>query len=154
MAPTSRTTTATDPGWPRMSAIPGWPPCAGRRIAWAQRAMPVLGLLRAAFAEQQPFTGLAVAACLHVTAETAGLVSLITAGGGAIHLAASNPLSTQDDVAAALAAEPGVTVYARSGADRGTYTSTFTAPSTAGPIWSSMTAAIWSTRCTSSGRNC
>jgi adenosylhomocysteinase len=100
---------------------PGLAAVGRPRIAWAQRAMPVLGLLRAAFAEQQPFTGLAVAACLHVTAETAGLVSLITAGGGAIHLAASNPLSTQDDVAAALAAEPGVTVYARSGADRGTY---------------------------------
>jgi len=100
---------------------PGLAPLGRPRIAWAQRAMPVLGLLRAAFTEQQPFAGLAVAACLHVTAETAGLVGLVTAGGGSIHLAASNPLSTQDDVAAALAAEPGVTIYARSGVDRDTY---------------------------------
>jgi adenosylhomocysteinase len=91
------------------------------RIAWAERAMPVLGMVRAAATAEQPFAGLAVAACLHITAETAGLVSLITAGGGRVHLAASNPLSTQDDIAAALAAGPGVTVFARSGVDRDTY---------------------------------
>jgi adenosylhomocysteinase len=91
------------------------------RIAWAERAMPVLGMVRAAVTAEQPFAGLTVAACLHITAETAGLVSLITAGGGQVYLAASNPLSTQDDVAAALAAEPGVTVFARSGVDRDTY---------------------------------
>jgi adenosylhomocysteinase len=83
--------------------------------------MPVLGMVRTAVTAQQPFAGLAVAACLHITAETAGLVSLITAGGGRVHLAASNPLSTQDDIAAALAARRGVTVYARSGVDRDTY---------------------------------
>ncbi len=102
----------TDPGL----ALAGWP-----GIAWAERAMPVLGMLRAGFAEQQPFAGLRVAACMHVTAETAALVRVLTAGGAQVHLAASNPLSTQDDIAAALAAEPGVTVQARSGVDRVTY---------------------------------
>jgi adenosylhomocysteinase len=83
--------------------------------------MPVLGMLAADFAAQRPFAGLAVACCLHVTAETAVLIRTLTAGGARVHLAASNPLSTQDDVAAALAAEPGVTVQARSGVDRATY---------------------------------
>jgi adenosylhomocysteinase len=83
--------------------------------------MPVLGMLRAAFAGQQPLAGLRVAACLHVTPETAVLVRALTAGGARVHLAASNPLSTQDDVAAALAADPAVTVHARSGVDRDTY---------------------------------
>jgi adenosylhomocysteinase len=83
--------------------------------------MPVLRMVTEAVTADQPFAGLAVAACLHVTAETAGLVSLITAGGGRVYLAASNPLSTQDDIAAALAARPGVTVFARSGVDRDTY---------------------------------
>jgi adenosylhomocysteinase len=101
-----------DPGL----ALAGQPP-----IAWAERAMPVLGLLRPAFARQLPFAGLRIAACLHITAETAALVRTLTAGGGLVFLAASNPLSTQDDIAAALAAEPGVTVQARSGVDRSTY---------------------------------
>jgi adenosylhomocysteinase len=102
-------------------ADPGLAAAGRARIGWAERAMPVLGLIRESFQRQQPFAGLAVAACLHVTAETAVLVSLITAGGGRLHLAASNPLSTQDDIAAALADEPGVTVFARSGVDRQTY---------------------------------
>ncbi len=102
-------------------ADPGLATAGLARIGWAERVMPVLGLIRDSFARQQPFAGLAVAACLHVTAETAVLVNLITAGGGRLHLAASNPLSTQDDIAAALAAEPGVTVFARSGVDRRTY---------------------------------
>jgi adenosylhomocysteinase len=83
--------------------------------------MPVLRMLRSAFAQEQPFAGLKIAACLHVTAETAVLVQALTAGGAQVHLAASNPLSTQDDIAAALAAEPGVTVQARSGVDRAAY---------------------------------
>src|SRR5260370_22191924 len=90
-------------------------------IAWAERAMPVLGMLGTTFAVQQPFAGLKIAACLHVTAETAVLVRTLAAGGARVELAASNPLSTQDDIAAAMAAEPGVTVYARSGVDRDTY---------------------------------
>ena len=100
---------------------PGLADGARSRIAWAERAMPVLGMVRTAVTAEQSFAGLAVAACLHITAETAGLVSLITAGGGRVSLAASNPLSTQDDIAAALAAGPGVTVFARSGVDRDTY---------------------------------
>jgi adenosylhomocysteinase len=90
-------------------------------IAWAERSMPVLGMLRASFAAQQPYAGLRIAACLHVTAETAVLVRTLAAGGAQVQLAASNPLSTQDDIAAALAAEPGITVHARSGVDRDTY---------------------------------
>jgi adenosylhomocysteinase len=90
-------------------------------IAWAERAMPVLGMLRADFARQQPFAGLTIACCLHVTAETAVLIRTLTAGGARVHLAASNPLSTQDDIAAALAADDAVTVQARAGVDRGTY---------------------------------
>lgn len=91
------------------------------RIGWAERAMPALSLIRAGFEAERPFAGLTVAACLHVTAETGALVHVLRAGGARVHLAASNPLSTQDDVAAALAAGPGVTVSARSGADRKTY---------------------------------
>jgi len=91
------------------------------RIGWAERAMPALSLIRAGFEAERPFAGLTVAACLHVTAETGALVHVLRAGGARVHLAASNPLSTQDDVAAALAACPGSTVSARSGADRKTY---------------------------------
>ncbi len=83
--------------------------------------MPVLGMLRASFDGQQPFAGLTIACCLHVTAETAVLVQTLTAGGAQVHLAASNPLSTQDDIAAALAAAPGITVQARSGVGRSAY---------------------------------
>lgn len=91
------------------------------KIAWARRAMPVLGLLREEFGAERPFAGRTVVACLHVTAETAVLVDLITAGGGEVHLAASNPLSTQDDIASELAAMPGVFVHAKAGVDRATY---------------------------------
>ena len=91
------------------------------RIAWAERAMPVLGLLRQEYARRRPFEGRSVAACLHITAETAVLVGLVTAAGGRVHLAASNPLSTQDDIAAALASRPEVFVHARTGVDRETY---------------------------------
>src|SRR5215468_11191625 len=85
---------------------------AGRaRVEWAQRGMPVLRLIAERFAAQRPLAGLTVAACLHVTAETAGLVSALRAGGARVFLAASNPLSTQDDVAAALATS-GAVVFA------------------------------------------
>ena len=95
---------------------------AGRaRIGWAQRGMPVLRLISGRFAAARPFTGLTVAACLHVTAETAGLVNALRAGGARVFLAASNPLSTQDDVAAALATGGAATVFARAGVDRLTY---------------------------------
>ena len=123
MARTSLSTTGTDrpSGLASDVADPGLALAGQPGIAWAERAMPVLGMLRASFAEQQPFAGLRIAACLHVTPETAVLVRTLTAGGAQVHLAASNPLSTQDDIAAALAAEPGVMVQARSGVDRGTY---------------------------------
>ena len=91
------------------------------RIEWAQRGMPVLRLIAERFAAQRPFAGLTIAACLHVTAETAGLVGALRAGGARVFLAASNPLSTQDDVAAALAAGDAAAVFARAGVDRLTY---------------------------------
>ena len=95
--------------------------------------MPVLGLLREEFGAERPFAGRTVAACLHVTAETAVLVDLITAGGGEVHLAASNPLSTQDDIASELAAMPGVYVQAKAGVDRATYYSHIHAALDSGP---------------------
>jgi adenosylhomocysteinase len=91
-----------------------------RRVDFAERAMPVLGLLRARFAVERPLAGSRVAACMHVTPETAALARVLVAGGAEVYLAASNPLSTQDDVAAALAAQ-GVGVHARQGADREAY---------------------------------
>jgi adenosylhomocysteinase len=91
------------------------------RIDWAQRRMPALRLIAEQFAAGRPFAGLAVAACLHVTPETASLVTALRAGGAEVFLAASNPLSTQDDVAAALAAGGGGAVFARAGVGQATY---------------------------------
>ena len=91
-----------------------------RRVDFAERAMPVLALLRSRYARSRPLAGIRIAACMHVTAETAVLARTLTAGGAELHLAASNPLSTQDDVAAALVAE-GVAVHARYGVDRAGY---------------------------------
>jgi adenosylhomocysteinase len=81
------------------------------RIAWANGQMPVLGSVRKRFAEERPLDGLRVAACLHVTSETANLVRTLMAGGALVELCASNPLTTQDDVAAALVGH-GVAVHA------------------------------------------
>lgn len=92
-----------------------------KRIEWAERAMPVLGLIRERFAAERPLDGLRIAACMHVTTETANLILALRAGGAEVALAASNPLSTQDDTAAALAGEFGVAVFARSGIDRDGY---------------------------------
>jgi adenosylhomocysteinase len=92
-----------------------------RRISYSQRSMPLLEALAARFRADRPFDGMTVAACLHVTAETAVLARTLRAGGAQVALAASNPLSTQDDIAAALAAEDGVAVFARAGVDRRTY---------------------------------
>ena len=83
--------------------------------------MPLLASLLLRFTDQQPFDGLAVTACLHVTAETAMLLRLLRAGGATVSLAASNPLSTQDDIAAALAVRYGMAVFARAGVDRPGY---------------------------------
>ena len=92
-----------------------------RRISYSQRSMPLLEALAARFRADRPFDGMTVAACLHVTAETAVLARTLRAGGAQVALAASNPLSTQDDIAAALAASDGVAVFARAGVDRRTY---------------------------------
>ncbi len=83
--------------------------------------MPVMAGLMRRFAGTKPFDGLKIAACLHVTAETAMMVRLLRAGGAAVSLAASNPLSTQDDIAAALAVNHGTAVFARAGVDRRGY---------------------------------
>jgi adenosylhomocysteinase len=90
------------------------------RIQYAERAMPLMSVLRQRFETEQPFAGLSIAACLHVTAETAVLVRLLRAGGARVSLAASNPLSTQDDIAQALR-QTGIEVHARAGVDRDTY---------------------------------
>jgi adenosylhomocysteinase len=83
--------------------------------------MPLLAALHERFAWERPFAGLGIAACLHITAETGMLVRLLRAGGAAVSLAASNPLSTQDDIAAALAVRDGIAVFARAGVDRKGY---------------------------------
>jgi len=92
-----------------------------RRIEWADNNMPVLRTIRERFEREKPFDGLRMSACLHVTAETANLCRTLTAGGAGLVLCASNPLSTQDDVAAALVAEYGVPTYAIKGEDTDTY---------------------------------
>jgi adenosylhomocysteinase len=92
-----------------------------RRIEWAEREMPVLRLIRERFEREQPLAGIRIGACLHVTTETANLMRTLKAGGADVSLAASNPLSTKDDVAAALVAEYGIATYARRGEDRDTY---------------------------------
>jgi adenosylhomocysteinase len=92
-----------------------------RRIEWAEREMPVLRLIRERFERERPLDGLRIGACLHVTTETANLMRTLAAGGAEVYLAASNPLSTKDDVAAALVAEYGIATFARRGEDRDTY---------------------------------
>ena len=92
-----------------------------RRIAWADAHMPVLASIRERFARERPLAGQRLAACLHVTSETANLVRTLVAGGAEVRLCASNPLSTQDDVAAALVAEHGIAVFAVKGEDNARY---------------------------------
>ena len=91
------------------------------RILWAERDMPVLGLIKEQFADNKPFKGLKMGLCLHVTAETANLARTLKEGGAEIYLCASNPLSTQDDVAASLTKDFGIDVYAIKGEDSDTY---------------------------------
>ncbi len=91
------------------------------RIEWAEQEMPVLRLIRERFEKEKPLAGIRVAACLHVTTETANLMRTLKAGGADVRLCASNPLSTQDDVAAALAAKYGVPTFAIKGEDHDTY---------------------------------
>ena len=83
-----------------------------RRIDWAAREMPVIEQIRRRFGEERPLEGLRIAGCLHVTAETANLALALQAGGAELWLCASNPLSTQDDVAAALVERAGIPVFA------------------------------------------
>ena len=92
-----------------------------RRTEWAERSMPVLRQIRARFAKEQPLKGLKLSACLHVTTETANLMQTLRAAGAEIALCASNPLSTQDDVAAHLVRDHGVQVYAIKGEGHETY---------------------------------
>jgi len=91
------------------------------RIEWAEREMPVLRLIRERFAKQKPLKGIRISACLHVTTETANLVHTLQAGGADVVLCASNPLSTQDDVAAALVSNYEIPVYAIKGENNETY---------------------------------
>src|SRR6187551_3282741 len=98
-----------------------------KRILWAGQDMPVLQRVKERFAKEKPLRGMRFSACLHVTAETANLVQALKAGGADVLLCASNPLSTQDDVAAALVAEFGVPVFAIKGEDDDTYYSHITA---------------------------
>jgi adenosylhomocysteinase len=92
-----------------------------KRIEWAERNMPVLAQIRERFEREQPFKGVRFAACMHVTTETANLMRTLKAGGAELALCASNPLSTQDDTAAALVYEYGISVFARNAVDRDGY---------------------------------
>jgi len=92
-----------------------------QRIAWADRHMPVLSDIRARFAKERPLAGVRIAACLHITTETANLLRTLKAGGADIVACASNPLSTQDDVAASLVRHEGIPVFAIRGEDTETY---------------------------------
>src|SRR5215217_5085424 len=107
-------------------------PSAGlARIEWADAQMPVLRSIRERFARERPLEGVRVAACLHVTAETANLVRTLTTGGADVAICAANPLSTQDDVAEALSAE--ALVRARRGEDLDAYTANVVAVLTQAP---------------------
>ena len=104
----------------RQASVPGLAELGDGRISYSERMMPLLAALNSRFSEDKPFAGLSVAACLHVTAETAVFIRALRAGGARVALAASNPLSTQDDIVAALGADE-VAVFAHSGVDRDTY---------------------------------
>jgi len=91
------------------------------KIEWAEASMPVLRLIKKRFKKEQPLKGMRVTACLHVTTETANLAKTLQAGGAEVRLCASNPLSTQDDVAASLVAHDGIAVFAIKGEDNKTY---------------------------------
>ena len=96
-------------------------PLGKQRIQWAAREMPVLAQIRERFAQEKPFAGLRLVACCHITTETANLALALQAGGADSVLIASNPLSTQDDVAASLVADHGISVFALKGEDVATY---------------------------------
>src|SRR4028119_441787 len=96
-------------------------PLGKQRIEWAGREMPVLRQIQERFAQQKPFEGIRRVACCHVTTETAHLAIALKNGGADALLIASNPLSTQDDVAASLVADHGISVFALKGEDNDTY---------------------------------
>ena len=100
---------------------PSLAPEGVRRTEWAAREMPVVRQIRERFARERPLEGLRIAACLHVTSETANLALALRDGGAEVAICASNPLSTQDDVAAALVAEYGIATYSIKGEDGDTY---------------------------------
>jgi adenosylhomocysteinase len=100
---------------------PALAPLGVKRIEWADRQMPVLRSISERFAKERPLDGVRVAACLHVTTETANLMRALKAGGADVVLCASNPLSTQDDVAAALVSEYEIRTFAIKGEDEATY---------------------------------
>ena len=96
-------------------------PQGNKRILWAERQMPVLGSIQEEFRKKKPLKGLRISACLHVTSETANLMRILQDGGANVVLCASNPLSTQDDVAAALVKEYNIATFAIKGENRDTY---------------------------------
>src|SRR5438270_9487898 len=96
-------------------------PHGKKRVLWADGDMPVLARIRERFAREKPLAGLRLSACLHVTCETANLIRTLQAGGADVVLIASNPLSTQDDVAASLVQDFGIAVHAIRGEDNDTY---------------------------------
>src|SRR5690348_1277343 len=99
----------------------GLAPKGKLRIEWANQWMPVLQLIRKRFTNERPLEGVRISACLHVTTETANLAITLRDGGAQVALCASNPLSTQDDVAASLVEDYKIPVYAIKGEDHGTY---------------------------------
>ena len=96
-------------------------PAGNKRIEWALNRMPVLEKIRLRFGKQKPLKNITIGACLHITTETASLALTLKAGGGRVLLCASNPLSTQDDVAASLVFDYGIEVFARNAEDNKTY---------------------------------
>ena len=124
------------------------------RIEWSGRSMPVVRQIRDRFAKQKPLKGMRLAACLHVTAETANLVIALKAGGADLVLCASNPLSTQDDVAAALVVDHGISVFAIKGEDNKTYYRHINAALEHGRTSRWTTARTWSACSTASARTC
>ena len=93
----------------------------GNRVEWATQCMPVLRAIKDGFSRDKPLENMRISACLHVTTETAVLMQTLKAGGATVHLCASNPLSTQDDVAAFLVAKEHIPVFSVKGEDRDTY---------------------------------
>ena len=91
------------------------------RIEWANQSMPVLNFIKKRFAKEKPLKGIKIGACLHVTTETASLMQTLKGGGADVYLCASNPLSTQDDVAASLVKHDKIPVFSIKGEDNKTY---------------------------------